>query len=342
MNTTLLKTVGNMNQLAGARSSTLSDGNGKGTQLIEVWNAAGLRFSCAADKCMDLYDFSYKGTNIAFHSKNGLVGNQFFSAMEHEFFEYWSGGMLATCGLDNVGGSVKEDGCTYPIHGRIGNAAAERRSIDAGWVGDDYIISLKGTMNSTRLYGRNLQLERTIKTSLLSKHIELTDTITNYSSVDAEFMILYHFNFGYPLLSEQSYFFSSKSDTVQREGEPADFTGMSPPTDDAQQQVFIHQPACKGTTYAGIINPERKLAAYLKYNSEALPVFLEWKCLKSHDYVVGIEPSNCFATSRSGERQNGTLPVLPAYQSVTYSIQLCIADGYEEIEALLNKCNKGD
>ena len=333
-----MQKLGNMNQLAGIRTYNLSSGKGKDTLLSEVWNAQGLRFSCALDKCMDLYDLSYKGINISFQSKNGLTGSKHFNALENEFFEYWAGGMLATCGLDNAGGSVQEGNCTYPIHGRIGYMPAENICTDASWVKDDYVLTLKGTMTNSRLYGRNLVLQRTIETSLYSKEVEITDTITNYSATPEELMILYHFNFGYPILSENSYFFSSECKTTQRDGSDQKHLKMYPPSAAYDQQVYVHEPVKKGLTYAGIVNPQLNLGAYLKFDSNSLPAMLEWKCLKPHDYVVGIEPSNCFATSRSQEREGGTLPVLPPYGSVTYKVSLCIADGEDEISAVLNNC----
>lgn len=338
MNIELVKKLGNINQLAGIRTSSLLYGKAKDTQISEIWNAQGLRFSCIPDKCMDIYDFTYKGTNISFKSKNGLVGNKFFNAMENEFFDYWSGGMLATCGLDNVGGGVIEGNCAYPIHGRIGNTPAENISADASWVGNDYSLTLKGTMTSSRLYGRNLTLDRTINTTLYSKEVKITDTVTNFSDTEEEFMILYHFNFGYPILSENSYYFSSPCKTAQREGDDSNYIKMQAPSKEYEQQVYVHEPVNKGLSYAGIINPDINLGAYLKFDSSSLPVLLEWKCLKPHDYVLGIEPGNCYSTSRTSERLKGTLPVLPPYGSVTYEISLCIADGSEEISTVLKNC----
>ena len=76
MNVSLLKHLGNIDQIAGVRESQLLRGRGEQIQIAEFYNAAGLRFTVVPDRCMDLFDFSYKGVNLAFQTKNGLTSPQ--------------------------------------------------------------------------------------------------------------------------------------------------------------------------------------------------------------------------------------------------------------------------
>ncbi len=147
MNKVLTRHLGNMDQLAGVRLSRLESGNAAGKRIAEVYNAAGLRFTILPDKCMDLFDLSYKGVNIAFHSKNALSAAEPFYPVPSEFFGYWSGGMLATCGLSNIGGADESDpACVHPIHGRIGYQSADCFGYDCAWQGEDYVLTLEGRM----------------------------------------------------------------------------------------------------------------------------------------------------------------------------------------------------
>ena len=84
MNVELLKKLGNIDQIAGIRESRLLHGRGQGIQLAEFYNAAGLRFTVVPDRCMDLYDLSYKGMNLCFQSKNGLTSPLAFNVMEED------------------------------------------------------------------------------------------------------------------------------------------------------------------------------------------------------------------------------------------------------------------
>ena len=95
MNIDLLKHLGNINQIAGIRVSTLRRGRGVGMDIAEFYNAAGLRFTVLPDRCMDLNDLSYKGINLSFQSKNGLISGASFESSPGSFCDEWPGGMLA-------------------------------------------------------------------------------------------------------------------------------------------------------------------------------------------------------------------------------------------------------
>ena len=201
MNIQLLKRLGNIEQIAGIRVATLRHGRGAGLDIAEFYNAAGLRFSVVPGRCMDLFDLSYKGMNLSFQSKNGLISGASFESAPNSFCDEWPGGMLATCGLDNVGEGY-DDGAIYPTHGRIASIPADHFGTTAGWEGEDYVLRAAGQMQQTRLFGRNLLLERTVQTTLYSSALTITDRLTNREPEDEPFMLLYHFNFGYPLLND--------------------------------------------------------------------------------------------------------------------------------------------
>ena len=330
MNKTLLKHLGNIDQLAGIRLERLEEGNGVGMRIARVWNAAGLNFSVTPDRCLDLYDFSYKGVNLAFHSKNGL-GASAFLPNAGEFFSYWRGGMLATCGLDNVGGAAQADELNvFPIHGRIGSRAAEQFGLDAHWEGDDYVLRLSGVVRESRLYGRSLELRRQIETSLYANEVTITDTITNLTDAPEPVFLLYHFNFGYPLLDEDALYFGPSAQTIDySQSGDTDFYHMHAPVDGLPQQTFCHVPHTKEIVTAGLYQPKLQLSAYLRYDTASLPYLLEWKCLKSHDYVLAIEPANCPAHDRETDLAEHSAFLLGAYQSVTYRVTLGVSEGAE-------------
>ncbi|MEA4938371.1 MAG: aldose 1-epimerase family protein [Christensenella sp.] len=328
MNKALFKHLGNIDQLAGVRLERLEEGNGAGMRIARVWNAAGLNFSVTPDRCLDLYDFSYKGINLAFHSKNGL-GASAFLPLTGEFFSDWRGGMLATCGLDNVGGAAQADKLNvFPIHGRIGSRAAEQFGSDVRWEGDDYVLRLSGVVRESRLYGRSLELRRQIETSLNASEVTITDTITNLTDAPEPVFLLYHFNFGYPLLDEDALYFGPNADTsdYSKSGD-TDHHHMHAPVDGLPQQTFCHVPHAKGVVTAGLYQPKLQLSAYLRYDTTSLPYLLEWKCLKSHDYVLAIEPANCPAHDRETDLAEHNAFLLGAYESVTYQVTLGVSEG---------------
>jgi len=332
VNVELMQKLGNMDQIAGIRETELSRGPGKGLALVEVYNAAGLRFSLLPDRCLDIYDFSYKGLNLSFHAKNGLRTGR--DPAEDEFFHQWTGGMLTTCGLANVGGACVDDG-VHPIHGRVGSTPARHVSVSEGWQGDDYILSVSGEVFETRLYGRVLSLRRTISIGLFDKAITIEDTISNENAADEALMLLYHINFGYPLLDARGTVVCSH-DNVRPYGDNAkEHARMCAPGAEPPHQLFVLTTRA-GHARAAVVNAELSLAGFVAYNTENLPYLCEWKHMAAHDYVVALEPCNCLILGRIGERENGTLRTLPAYSSITNSLTLGVLDGGGEIEAFTN------
>ncbi|MDP4133386.1 MAG: aldose 1-epimerase family protein [Bacillota bacterium] len=336
MDIDLLKRLGNMDQIAGIREMEYTCGNEKGLGAIEVYNAAGLRFTVIPDRCMDIYDCSFKGCNLSFHSKNGLSGLR--DSAEDEFFHQWPGGMLFTSGLANVGNACI-DGGVHPIHGRIGSTPARHVSAKEGWENNDYILSVSGEVWETRLYGRQISLFRTISTSLYSKTITITDTVTNHGSGEEEYMLLYHMNFGYPLLDASSMVVSSADSIQPRNEHSVDYIHMNAPDAKPSHQTFLHTMG-GSQARAGVINESLCLAAYIEFETKNLPYLNEWKNLAGHDYVVALEPANCTVLGRIKERDNGTLKTFPPYSSITNTILFGILDDKAEIEAFKQTCGQ--
>ena len=58
--------VGDMSQVAGARRAELVEGNERGADLIEVFNASGLCFSVLPGRALDIASAHYKGMSLCF------------------------------------------------------------------------------------------------------------------------------------------------------------------------------------------------------------------------------------------------------------------------------------
>lgn len=336
MNIQLMRKLGNMDQIAGIRESEYTDSSRKGLRTLEIYNAAGLRFTVLPDRCMDIYDFSYKGCNLSFHAKNGLSTGR--NTAEDEFFHQWPGGMLFTCGLANVGNACVDDG-VHPIHGRIGSTPAKHVSISEDWQDDNYILSVSGEMWETRLYGRQLSLHRTISTGLYDKTVKITDTIKNHGNVDEEFMLLYHINYGYPLLDANGTVVCSSASVQPQNEHSRDCVHLCEPDAQPLHQLYLH--TYKGDfAHAAVINPNMKLAGYVEFDTSTLPYLCEWKHMSPHDYVVALEPCNCIGLGRVEERKNGTLQVLRAYSSVSHALSLGVLDGDVDIQTFIKSCKQ--
>lgn len=327
-----LRLAGNTNQLLKLRRITFRDGKSGGVQAIEFHNQSGLYLTCIEDQCLNLFDFSYQGVNFAFQSKNGLVSNRFFNGGSSEFGYYWPAGMMYTCGLTNVGPGVVDEGNYHAEHGRIGMMPAEDVSLQK----TEKEVILTGTVRDSLLCGYHMELKRTLTFPIQGKEIRIDDQVTNLEALPAELMLLYHFNFGYPLLAPGSRVVKGEGNTIDlihHEQITENYRQVGQAQEHKKEELYCHTntPDKQGFGYAAVVNDKLRLGGYIKYKLDTLPLLIHWKNMCAHDYCVGLEPSNTYIMGRKKERENGTLPVLKPYETQTFHTALGVLEGEEEI-----------
>lgn len=293
----LLSLVGSMQQLMYVRPVTYEEGRARGMKAYEVKNGP-LGFTVMADKCLDITDLSFMGYNISFLSKPGLMGRNHFDTNGAEAQRSIMGGMLFTCGLENICAPCNIEGKDYPMHGRIRTTPAEHVSADASWEGENYKVTLSGEMREAELFGENLVLRRKITTQYGENKICIEDEIINEGFCKEPMMLLYHINVGYPFLCEDSEIIIPTRKVIPRDEAAAsnmnNWNRMESPKDGEPEYVFLHEMEAdqEGNTFAAIINKNLGIGIKIEYNVLELPYFMQWKSIASGDYVVGLEPAN--------------------------------------------------
>ncbi|NQT19814.1 MAG: DUF4432 family protein, partial [Planctomycetes bacterium] len=69
----LLRRIGNISQAGGTRSIELQEGSERGVRAIDFDTGTGFRFTVLPDRGMDIFDASYCGCSLCFHSPTGAV-----------------------------------------------------------------------------------------------------------------------------------------------------------------------------------------------------------------------------------------------------------------------------
>jgi len=318
--TELYRRTGNERQLFSVRSVRLMEGRAGGCRVVEVTTAGGLQADILPDTGLDIGALRYKGTNISFMSKNGYDSCAAFSPHETEFLNTFPGGMLYTCGLRSVGPANRDGGEWFPLHGRFHGIPATEVCAKV----EDDVAVVSGTVTQSALFGHVLRIKRTIRIPVYESRIEIEDTLENLTPSPEEIMLLYHFNFGYPFLSEHARLILPERRTTRprdenaagRIGKECEFTE---PVDGMPEQVFFHE---MEESRARVQNPSLGISAQLTWSGESLPVFAQWKSMASGDYVLGLEPSNCSVMGRHAERENGTLKKIGGFESVHTRLSL--------------------
>lgn len=327
--------TGSMQQLAYARRAVYDEGRARGLNIVEVKNGP-LMFSVMLDKCLDICEMSWRGENVNFLSKPGLNGRNSFDTNGVEAQRSIMGGLFFTCGYENICAPYEN----YPMHGRMRTSPAEHVSVNASWIEDEYVISVSGDIREAELFGENLLLHRTIETVLGEKTIIVKDEITNEAFRDEPFMLMYHCNIGYPLLSEKSRLIIPSKNIEARDNVSDQnietWDVMPSPRDNEEEYVYLHELASdeNGDTFAAVVDDTAKKGIVIHFNKNQLPFFGQWKSTASGDYVIGLEPGNSKIYGRQYHEENNSLYYLKSRQSIAYEIRFEIIESDDEILAV--------
>ncbi len=331
--------AGSMDQFGGVRRVDFADGGARGARVAEVRTGSGLDFTVSLDRCMDITNASFRGVPLCWRSPVGDLHPALYEPEGAGWLRTFAGGLLATCGLTTVGSPSEDDGESLGVHGRIGAAPASRVNIAEWWDGDIYRMALEGEMREASVFGPNLRLSRRIATSLGSSGVLIRDTVENLGYRTEPFMILYHFNLGWPIVSEDSRVLAPARTTRPRDAEAAKgadrWSGFEAPTPGYAEQVFYHdlETAVDGSTCVAIVNEEMKLGLSLRFRISELPRFIQWKMMGQGTYVCGMEPANCYVTGRADARAEGELEFLEPGETRTMSVEFGVVLG-DEVDAL--------
>lgn len=338
----LLSYVGNIQQVAYVRPVKYIEGRASNLAAYTVKNGP-LNFNVMADKCLDIADFSFKGININFLSKPGLTGRNHYDTHGDEALRSIMGGLFFTSGLENICAPCSFDGKEYPMHGRIRSTPAEHVSANASWIDGEYCIQISGEMREAELFGENMVLRRTIKTKYGEKCIYIRDEIENESFREEPMMLLYHFNMGYPMLSEKSrVVLPTKKITPRDEiSKPQvnNWDRMEPPKANEPEYVFIHELAAdtSGNTFAAIINEDSNIGIKIEFNQKYLPYFMEWKSTAAGDYVIGLEPSNSSVYGKPYHIENKSQHKLEPFRREVIELKITLLDGEQDISNIVKE-----
>lgn len=268
--------INNIEQICSVKRLKYVSGRAKDIEILLV-NNGKLCFELLVDKCLDIGSLYHEGVNISFLTAGGL------NSAENEFDANFNGGFLYTCGLDTIGGRA------LPIHGRIHNIPAEVTKCEV----TDNGVEIVGIVKQSSLFGEKLTLKRTVKTGVNSNELEIIDEIINGGYLDSEYCIMYHTNFGYPMLDSgvivTAPILSTEGRTDFAKSTVDNCFVMDEPKADNEEAVFFHTVEKGDIT---VKNQKLNKTVNISYNEKLLPYFIEWKSMVSGAYALGIEPAS--------------------------------------------------
>jgi hypothetical protein len=327
----LMKRIGDISQIAGARQSILSSGKAEGVHAIDVKTGAGLNYSIIPSRGMDIAWTDFNGMAIGYISPTGVTSPAYFEPAGRGFLRSFYGGLLTTCGLTYMGADCNDEGTELGIHGRISNTPAEDVCVTNEWENDEFIMKIRGKMRESTLFGENIVQTREIKSKLGENIIQIKDRIENCGFKSQPLMLLYHFNFGFPLLDKSTKLILPEGTIRPRDLEAEkglnDYEIFTEPVQNYSEQVFYHDLKQNegNKTIVKIINDAHGtngVEVYLKFDKVQLPNFVQWKMTGEGEYVLGLEPSTWFTEGRKEARRKGELKFIEPGEVLNFDLEI--------------------
>ena len=331
--------ISNIAQFGGIETSILDNGLGRGNRIAWINTGSGLRFKVVLDRGMDIADAFFNQYSLAWLSHTGFTKPQPNSDKNIDWLKTFGGGLLTTCGLSHVGGPEKDEFGERGVHGNITNLPAEIESIiQPDPVRGKMDMSITGIIKESSVFGPSLELRRTISCTLGEAKLKIHDEVLNRGNTPAPLMILYHFNFGWPLVDEgtkllwegklQPRFGEEKAKIFKANN---DFKTCPAPINDhlgsGEEVAFIDPVAdTNGECSCGLYNENLGLAVSMKFQKSQLPWLINWQHWSKNEYVTGLEPSTNPPVGQKQARADGSLIFLEPYETRCFDLELSVSN----------------
>lgn len=266
-----------------------------------------------------------------------------------EGFNEW----LARCGLENTGQAGPDEIVNnvgdkaivdLTLHGKIANIPASEVEVlvqpDA-----PYRITVRGIVHEKMLFGPKLELVTEVSTTPGSANFRIEDKIVNKGSQPQEYQMLYHYNFGTPLLGDGAKLHVPVQRVTPFNANAAKdvktWHTFAGPKSGYVEQVYLMRPLEDedGNVKLLLHNPKGNRGVMMKYAKKDLPYLTLWKNTGADEdgYVVGIEPGSSFPNQRKVERQAGRVPKLAGGASHTMRMDFTLFDKQFRIDQAIEQ-----
>jgi hypothetical protein len=337
------------------RKTTLRGGKQDGVELLILDNGK-MRITVIPTRGMGILNVAMGDLRLGWDSPiKEVVHPQFMNLQARaglgwlEGFNEW----LVRCGLENVGqpgtdefidNTGEKSTMELTVHGKIANIPASEVELIVEKQ-SPYRITLRGVIHERMLFGPNLELVAELSTEPGSAKFKIEDTVTNRGSQPQEFQVLYHLNYGKPLLEEGAKIAAPlKKVTPYNKNaakDVASYDTFAAPKPGYVEQVYLMQPLADqaGNAQVLLYNATKSRGVQMRYSLKELPYLTLWKNTGAAEdgYVVGVEPGTSYPNHRKVERQAGRVPKLAAGRSHTMQLEFTLHDRKYWIDQTLSE-----
>ncbi|MCA9065841.1 MAG: aldose 1-epimerase family protein [Planctomycetaceae bacterium] len=327
------------------RKRTLRGGRQEGVEVITIDTGKLLIHVCPT-RGMGILDVAMGDVRLKWDSPvRDIVNPQFINLNSRGGLGWLEGfnEFMCRCGMESNGhpGTDKfinnvgdEAEMELTLHGKVANLPAQTVDVRVDRTAP-YAIHIMARVDEKLLFGPKLELHTQLTVVPGESRFTVTDEIRNVGAQPQEFQMLYHANFGSPLLEEGAEVVVPSVKVAPFNDRAAEglatWNQYEAPKTGFIEQVYLIEPASDQhrMTTALLHNRQKTQAASITWSLDELPYLTVWKNTGAlaDGYVTGIEPGTNYPNNRSVERGAGRVPVLAAGESHRMSLQFDLYSG---------------
>ncbi|HAJ37676.1 MAG TPA: hypothetical protein DCL15_18565 [Chloroflexi bacterium] len=326
---TLAQHSSDMRQFIDWRPATLDNG----MRVLEGYNSSGLTLTLLPDRGLDIWLAAHNGRPLTWISQGAPHTADFGAG----WLRLFNGGLLVTCGLRHVGPPETDarSGQFRDLHGDYSLLRAYNVAVQRGWRQEQYVAEVTGEIAEAALFGEQLHLTRTVRLVLGEPTVEIVDVVENRDDAPAPFMLLHHFNFGYPLVRAGVELHVASSAVMPRDLTAAaalhDWPHYHSATSRHLEEVFFHQVLTDVDRQAQVWLGSPTFGLLLEWDTTYEPYLTQWKNFRLGSYVCGVEPGNCVPEGQNRASRSGRLVQLAPGARHIFRNRLTVTDGAEAV-----------
>ncbi len=330
----------------------LHGGRQEGSEIVEIDSGAWV-MRVIPTRGMGILDVVMDDVRLGWDSAVHEVVNPAFINLESRGGTAWLDGFnewLVRCGIEWFGppcsdthhiGKGEVPATKLTLHGKIANIPASELEIEVQ-TRPPFRVTLRGAVYEMMHYGPKYALATEISFIPGKAGFRVEDRINNFGGQTQEFGLLYHVNFGPPIL-EPGARMVAPVEWVSPRDEPSVKAGIKQfdqyggPVAGSSETAYLMKLYAdrSGVTEAMLRNKVGDRGCSMRYDTGSLPWFTLWK--GQHEerdgYVTGLEPGTNFPLSRPAEREAGRVMRLEPGQTWTGAIDYLIHTSKAEVKA---------
>lgn len=319
----------------------LHGGKQEGSKILIITSQEGLTITLSPTRGMDLLHIEGFGTKMGWDSPVKEVVNPAFINLESRNGLGWLEGfneMMVRCGYEWTGHPVTADGQIYTLHGKAGNTPASQVEVEVADAAP-HEIRIRGLIKESTFKKADLQTMTELRYVPGSNSFSLHDVLTNHADYPHDYQIIYHSNFGMPILEEGARFLAPMSsispfNDYAKQGLKT-WQTFAGPTQGFDEMVFNIQPLSgeDHQTLAAVINKAGDKGASIQFDTRQLPVLTLWKNTDTvkQGYVTGIEPGTNYAYPVTIEREQKRVKQMQPGASTQFDLTYTLLHSSEQV-----------